>query len=187
MSVHRYNLKNIVAAVFATVMFSLPAWSGEATRLDRLFAQLQKADEAAAPAIAKDIALELSKSGSPAMDFLLRRGKNALEAGDLAAARDHLGALVDHAPKFAEAWHVRAIARARAGLLGPALADLEHALALEPRHYTALYSLGSLLEETGQEELAVRAYEAARDIHPHDPDTLAALERLSHVTQGTQL
>ncbi|QYX58232.1 tetratricopeptide repeat protein [Roseovarius sp. SCSIO 43702] len=168
-------------------MFSLPAPAEENARLDRLFQQLQQADEASAQSIAEEVALELSKSGSPAMDFLLRRGRSALEAGDLAAARDHFGALVDHAPEFAEGWHMRAVARARAGLLGPALSDLERALALEPRHFPALYSLGSLLEETGQDALAYEAYDAARAINPHDPDTLAALERLGHVTHGTPL
>lgn len=168
-------------------MFSLPVMAGGDMRLDRLFTRLAEAEGAQARAVAKDIALELSKSGSPAMDLLLRRGKAAMQAGDVAAARDHFSALVDHAPEFAEGWHMRAVARARAGLLGPALSDLERALALEPRHFTALYSLGSLLEEMGQEALAYEAFEAARDIYPQDPATLEALERLGHVTQGTQL
>ncbi len=190
-----YDLKNTVAAFAVTVMFSLPAISqdtgltgtGAENRLDTLYAELSQAEPADAARIAADIALELSKSGSPAMDLLLRRGRAALDLGDLAAADGHFTALTDHAPGFSEGWHLRAVTRARMGLLGPALADLEHALTLEPRHFTALFSLGSLLEEMGQDELASRAYMEASKLHPHDPDILAARDRLGHVTGGTRL
>lgn len=168
-------------------MFSLPVWAGEDAALSRLYAELLEAPEAEAAMIADEIALEWTKSGSPAMDLLLRRGKDALEAGDVAAAREHFTALTDHAPDFAEGWHMRAVARARSGLLGPAMSDLERALALEPRHFVALYSLGSLLNEMGREDLAREAFEAARALNPYDKDTKEALERLGAAQDGTQL
>ncbi len=168
-------------------MFSLPVWAGEDAALNRLYAELLEAPEAEAARIADEIALEWTKSGSPAMDLLLRRGKDALEAGDVAAAREHFTALTDHAPDFAEGWHMRAVARARSGLLGPAMSDLERALALEPRHFVALYSLGSLLNEMGRGDLAREAFEAARALNPYDKDTKEALERLGATQDGTQL
>ena len=82
---------------------------------------------------------------------------------------------------------MRAVARARSGLLGPAMSDLERALALEPRHFVALYSLGSLLNEMGREDLAREAFEAARALNPYDKDTKEALERLGATQDGPQL
>ena len=42
-----------------------------------------------------------SRSGSEAMDLLLRRGNEAIEAEDYPAALEHLTALTDHAQKLA--------------------------------------------------------------------------------------
>ena len=60
--------------------------------------------------LAREIEHEWSKSGSPAMDLLFNRGREALDGGDSRAAIEHLTALTDHAPKFAAGWHLRAIA-----------------------------------------------------------------------------
>src|SRR5690606_3470319 len=89
-----------------------------------------------------DILREWSKSGSPAMDLLLKRGREAMEAGDLKAAIEHLTALTDHAPEFAEGWNARATAYFLAGAFGPSVDDIRHTLALNPRHFGALAGLG---------------------------------------------
>ncbi|NCQ24110.1 MAG: hypothetical protein COW54_02540 [Rhodobacteraceae bacterium CG17_big_fil_post_rev_8_21_14_2_50_63_15] len=181
------NLNRIVAAVLAIVMFSLPVAAADAARLDDLFAQLSEADPAQARRVAADIELELAKSGSPAMDLLLRRGEDALEAGDVGMAIEHLSALIDHAPGFAEAWHLRSVGYFQQGRYGLALADIERALALEPRHYNAIYGLGVLLEETGQTDLAKAAFLRALTIHPHHEEVTSALERVERALGGKDL
>src|SRR6056297_2448899 len=154
------NLNRIVAAVLAIVTFSVPALAEE-TRLDTLFAQLAQAEPQEARRLAAEIELELSKSGSAAMDLLLRRGEDALQAGELAAAIEHLSAAIDHAPQFAEAWHLRSVAFFKQERYGLALHDIEQALALEPRHFNVIYGLGVLLNEMGQPDLAVDAFSRA--------------------------
>ncbi|MBN2906801.1 MAG: tetratricopeptide repeat protein [Rhodobacteraceae bacterium] len=130
---------------------------------------------------------EWSKSGSPAMDLLLQRGRDATEAGDFETAIAHLTALTDHAPGFAEAFNARALAYYRAGLYGPALDDLGRALTLNPSHFGAMTGLGTLLEETGQRDAALAAYRAAYAIQPHDPDLEEAVARLEQMTSGQTL
>ncbi|WP_297769896.1 tetratricopeptide repeat protein [uncultured Roseovarius sp.] len=169
------NLNRIVAAVLAIVTFSVPAMAEE-TRLDRLFAQLSQAEPQEARRLAAEIELELSKSGSAAMDLLLRRGEDALQAGELAAAIEHLSAAIDHAPQFAEAWHLRSVAFFKQDRYGLALHDIEQALALEPRHFNVIYGLGVLLNEMGQPEMAVDAFSRALAIHPHHEDVTKARE-----------
>ncbi len=186
MSALNHFLKNSVAAFVVIVTFSLPAAAGS-ERLERLYAQLREADAAEAVKLGDEIALELSKSGSSAMDLLLKRGRDALDAGDTRLAIEHFTALTDHAPEFAEGWHMRAVAFTRAQLYGPALADLERALALWPRHFSAIYGLGVLLEELDKPEMAYEAYERVVDIHPFYEDVRAAMERLSGALDGEDL
>lgn len=181
------NLNRIVAAILAIVMFSLPVAAAPGERLDDLFAKLAQAEPADARRFAAEIELELAKSGSPAMDLLLRRGEDALEAGDAVMAVEHLSALIDHAPGFAEAWHLRSVAFFQQGHYGMALADIERALALEPRHYNAIYGLGVLLEETGQTDLAEAAFLRALTIHPHHEEVTSALERVRGALGGMDL
>jgi tetratricopeptide (TPR) repeat protein len=119
-----------------------------------------------------------SQSGSPTADLLLDRGRTAMESGDIEVAIDHLTALVDHAPDFAEGYNARATAYYRAGLYGPALADIEMALALNPQHFGAIMGLALILEETGHPADALSAYRAVSAIHPHRPTLKDAMERL---------
>ena len=187
MSALNHFLKNIVTAFLAIVMFSLPCAAVEQARLDRLFTQLRQADEAEAGKIGDEIVLELSKSGSSAMDLLLKRGRDALEAGETQTAIEHLTALTDHAPEFAEGWHMRAVAFSRTGLYGPAIADLEKALALRPRHFEAIYGLGVILEELDRPEMAIEAYTRVLEIHPFYEDVSEAVERLNATLAGKEL
>jgi hypothetical protein len=87
--------------------------------------------ECRAAGIEREIWNEWSKSGSPAMDLLLQRGRDAMEAGDMTAAIEHLTALVDHAPTLPKAGTPgpRPISR-RA--VGPSVADIADHAAAEP-------------------------------------------------------
>jgi len=180
-------LNRIVAAFLSIMVFSLPLAAGEAARLDHLFAQLQEADPRDARRIAKEIELEWSKSDSPAMDLLLKRGTDSFEAGDSQAAVEHFTALTDHAPEFAQGWHMRSLAYAELGLFGPALADIERALALQPRHYNAIASLGGILAEIDRPNMAIEAFERVLAIHPHHQDVSEALEHLQRASGSADL
>ena len=106
---------------------------------------------------------------------------------ELDAAIEHLTALTDHAPEFAEGWHTRATAYFGIGLLGPALEDLEHALALNPNNYNAIFGLGTIFETLGDERRAFEAYTRAASIHPFQDNIAEALERLRPSVQGKTL
>lgn len=187
MGAHILFLNRVVTAFLSVVAFSLPLAADESVRLDQLFAQLQEADPQEAGRIAREIELEWSKSGSPAMDLLLKRGTDAFEAGDSRAAVEHFTALTDHAPGFAQGWHMRSLAYAELGLFGPALADIERALALQPRHYNAIASLGGILAEIDRPDMAIEAFEQVLAIHPHHQDVSEALEHLQRVDGSADL
>lgn len=154
--------------------------------LDDLFAQLQQS-EVDSSAVAGQILDLWSRSGSASIDLLAERGEAALEAGDLEAALGFFSALVDHAPDFAAGYVARAKAYRFAGLTGPALADLQSALALEPRQIEAMVLLASMLEELGSKDEALAAWQLLAQLTPHDETVKEAVLRLNSGPSGTIL
>ena len=74
-----------------------------------------------------------------------------MEAQEYDVAIEHLTALTDHAPDFAEGWNARATAFYLIGEYALAVADIERALALNPRHFGAMSGLAFILEEIGRD------------------------------------
>lgn len=181
------TFKYIVAAVAVTVGFSLPAVADEA-RLDDLFGQLATAETPdAAMRVEAEIFIEWSKSGSPAVDLLLKRGQDAVAAGDPVLAAEHFTAAIDHAPDFAEAYHGRATAYYLSGQIGPAIDDLRQTLILNPRHFGAMRGFAIMLEEIGREKEALEVYNQVKAINPFDPAVTEATTRLELALDGETL
>lgn len=193
MNIEIPNLKLTVAAIVAIVMISLPlATSLSAQEADlndetALLEALSQADQAQALRLDRQLQALWGKSGSASIDLLLKRGRDALESSDTRAAIEHLTALTDHAPDFAEGWHVRASAYFEAGLFGPALADLERALALNPNNYNAIIGLAAMFETFDEPARAYETYLRAQAIHPHHEEVGKALERLKPGIEGKAL
>lgn len=183
----RGTFHNLILAA-ASALFALAgAVFAEGAKLDTLFDELKSSDAASSQRIEQEIWTEWSKSGSPAMDLLLERGRKAMAEGDLDAAIEHLTALTDHAPDFAEGWNARATAYYQKGELGPAVRDIAKVLTLNPRHFGALSGLGMIFEELDQPEKALEVYKAALAIHPHLQGVIDAVQRLEADAAGQDL
>jgi tetratricopeptide (TPR) repeat protein len=172
---------------FTAIFFAIYGPAAAQGSDDVLFERLKTANAAEADEIAQEIWALWSKSGSDAMDLLLARGRAAMAAGDAALAVQHLTALVDHAPDFAEGWNARATAYYQSGEFGPAVADIARTLTLNPRHFGALSGLGSIFEELGAPQRALDAYQAALDINPYAAGVAEAVARLKAQTEGQNL
>lgn len=179
--------RTAILAIGLTSAPSAAVFAQNAPDFGGLFAQLAQKDGEGWRIAETDILREWSRSGSPAMDALLKRGEAALDQGDAQAAIGHLTALTDHAPDFAAGFYARAVAYAQTGETGPALADLERTLVLEPRHFAALTLLGSLFEEMGADDHARAAYRASLAIHPHQAEAVDAMARLDKSDTGTDI
>jgi tetratricopeptide (TPR) repeat protein len=178
----------IIAAILALSTIFVPRQLlADEARLNDLFQQLHSATDAEAVQITSSIWLEWSKSGSPAMDLLLKRGRDAMNIGQPGLAIEHLTALIDHAPDFAEGYNARATAYFQTGDLGPSVADIAHTLTLNPRHFGALSGLGMIFELLDQPEKALEVYQAALALNPHLPDVADAVKRLETVVGGQDL
>ncbi|MCR9126242.1 MAG: tetratricopeptide repeat protein [Rhodobacteraceae bacterium] len=199
MSILHPNLKRIVTAIVLPLLFcavfAAMAAAQEApvppqadpTDESALLSALADADPQEAIKLDRQLQALWRKSGSASMDLLFKRGRDALETGDTRKAIEHLTALTDHAPGFAEGWHARASAFFKAEKFGPALADLERALALNPNNYNAIYGLAAMLETFGNKRMAFDAYSRLQAIHPNHDEVATALERLKPHVEGSSL
>lgn len=178
-------LKSVVTA--SLLMTWGPALAQDTDGLDELFAALKTAEPAEAARIERQIWEAWSDSGSAAMDLLLMRGRQAMNAGDAEAAIDHFSALIDHAPEFAEGYNARATAYFQADKFGLSLADIRSTLALNPRHFGALGGLAIILEHLGEPENALEVYRRVQAIHPNQENLEDAIERLEKAVGGVTL
>ena len=184
------RLNHIVAAGVLAFL-AVPLSASDVERADQREAELRDMlEELADPEqerwqrLERRIVRAWSQSGSASADLLLQRGREALRTGDTRTAIEHLTALVDHAPEFAEGYNTRATAYFMANQYGPAMADIQQALALNPHHFGALAGMGIILEELDLREQALAAYREASTIHPHRPDIRNAVERLELSLEG---
>lgn len=177
------DLKPVVAAI----LFCGAAAQAQEGRLDDLFDALRAAEGNDAEQIVGKIAAEWSKSGSPALDLLLVRGREALEAGEVDAAVGHLTALVDHAPGFAEGYNARATAYFADQQFGPALEDIRMTLALNPRHFGAMTGLALVLDEIDRPGQALAVWREVERLYPASPEAARAIPELSREVEGRTL
>ena len=152
--------------------------AGAEERIATLLAELAEPDRPDWERVEAEIIRLWARSGSDAMDLLLRRGNEAMENEDYDLALEHLGALVDHAPDFAEGWNARATAYFLLGEYPLSIADIERALSLNPNHFGALAGLGYMFDQMGDPEMALEALRAARALNPNREDLGRTIERL---------
>src|SRR5271168_3388070 len=151
---------------------------------DRL-AHTQDSDEAAG--IVSAISRLWLASGSDTSDLLMSRALQAMQAKSFPLALEVLDSIVDLQPDWAEAWNKRATVRYLAGDSQGSMADIAETLKREPRHLGALAGLGAILEEAGQREEALRAYERGLEIAPHYQPLKEAADRLKAELAGQAL
>lgn len=152
-----------------------------------LLDRLKVAPQQEAMQIERELALIWSRSGSDSMDLLLERGRRAMRDGEFEAAVEHLTALTDHAPNFAEGWNARAIAFWQLGKFGPSISDIQRTLALNPNHFGAMAGLASMLEEMGEFEDALEIQKRISAIHPTRPGVSEGIQRLQKKVGSAEL
>ncbi|MEW5726575.1 MAG: tetratricopeptide repeat protein [Pseudomonadota bacterium] len=135
--------------------------------LDALFQQLRSArSQEEAEMVEVTIRHVWSRSGRGAVDALMGRAVEAIHTGDYDTAIHTLDGVVERAPDYVEGWNLRATVHYLRDEYGPAVADIERVLALEPRHFGALAGLGRIFLELDDKKAALAAFEMALSIHP---------------------
>lgn len=141
------------------------------SQLDELFSKLKKErSPESARAIADQIRETLAVSGSATVDMLMANAGKAATDKHYGVALDLLDQVTLLKPDFAEGWNRRASVHYMMGNLPKAMSDTAHVLALEPRHIGALAGLASMLQESGREAQALKAFEIYLNYYPADQE-----------------
>ncbi|MDX8499644.1 hypothetical protein RFM99_14580 [Mesorhizobium sp. VK4C] len=144
-----------------------PAASTRQGRLDQLFGDLRhERNEKAAERIAGRIWNEWSQSGSASIDLMMQWAQKATEDQKFDVALDFLDQVVTLQPDYAEGWNRRATVHFLMKNYGKSMADIDHTLQLEPRHFGALSGLAQIMAETGHKQSALEAWQKVLTIYP---------------------
>ncbi len=159
-----------------------------AQALDALFKRLAEASDAdEATGIAAAIERVWMESDSDTASLLMSRALSAQQAGHLPLALTLYDKVLTLAPDWAEAWDKRATTRFLGDDLQGAMADLQKALQLEPRHFSALVAMGFILEKEGQERRALEAFRKALALNPQQPEIKAIVDKLQVEVEGRDI
>src|SRR5947207_15529065 len=126
-------------------------------------------------------------SGSDTTDLLMSRVKTAIDGKDTSLAIELLNAVIELRPDYLEAWNRRATLHFANKDYGKSLADLRQVLAREPRHFGALSGLGIIMQEFGEEKLALEAFRRALAVNPHLQKIPEFVKTLSEKVEGRDI
>ncbi len=177
--------RDMAAAATAEAAVDMP---NREERLDMLYEELRHSDDREAAAVIEQQILALwAESGSPTADLLLGAGTSLMNEGDLAHAMDLFYAAIELKPDFAEAWNKRATLYYLLEEYELSLADIEHVLQLEPRHFGALSGRGLILDELDRKAEAYEAFRRALAVNPFMPGLKSRVESLQPVVRGRKI
>jgi tetratricopeptide (TPR) repeat protein len=144
-----------------------PDAAARAQKLDDLFARLKAAKaEDEADAIVSEIWKLWQQSGDTELDEQLNRAILMMGQGIGALAMPILDEIVKRRPDWAEGWNKRATVLYLMGEHDRSLADIEHVLRLEPRHFGALAGIGLIRMDRGEYREALAAFRRALAVNP---------------------
>ena len=63
--------------------------------------------------------------------------------------------------------------------------DIQQTLALEPRHFGALFGLGLIYDALEQPQAALRSFEATLALNPHSESTRQRIQELQEQLRGS--
>jgi tetratricopeptide (TPR) repeat protein len=187
----RHFPRAAIAAAILTVLLiagpGQPACADQADpRLDGLFERLQHTpDLAEAHGLEQQIWRVWLESDDAAVNRLMQQGVFALQGQHYATALQAFDRMVELAPEFAEGWNKRATVHYLMGNWRASVRDIQQTLALEPRHFGALFGLGLIYDALEQPEAALRSFEATLDLNPHSESTRRSIEELRAQLRGS--
>ena len=156
-----------------------PVTEDQTAKLDTLFAELQVAPPGSeAKLIERRILNEWLRSGDDEVDKKMTAAMMAMQMRAFAPALRLLDEVVEQKPDFIEGWNKRATLYYYVGAYDKSLVDIEHTLALEPRHFGALAGLGMIMQNTGNIPAAIAAFEQAVAVNPSLDNLKLAIEQL---------
>jgi tetratricopeptide (TPR) repeat protein len=167
---------------------SKPPRNDRMQNLDFLFGALKVApDEESAKAISDRIWGVWLGSGGDTTNLLISRVRTAIEKKEFDLAIQLLDSIIEFKPEYVEGWNQRATVYFMKKDYTRALADLAQALAREPRHFGALFGVGVIMQEFGDDKRALDVYRRALELDPHMKRVPELVKTLSEKVDGRDI
>ena len=131
-----------------------------------------------------------SRSGNAAIDALMARGVQEMDAQDYKAAIATFSDIVRRKPELAEGWNKRATVYYLAGEDRKSIADCAEVLKRNPRHFGALSGLGLIYARQERYDEALAWFRKALDVNPNMLGVemnIRSIERLLGEKRGKQI
>jgi len=155
--------------------------------INTLFEALKRErNQEKARGIANQIIADLNDSGSATVNLLMQWSADAIKKKNNAAALDFLDRVTLLAPAYTEGWNRRATLHYTLGDRRKSMADIAEVLKREPRHFGALAGMAGILTESGDNQLALKAWERYLAVYPADRDAQEAVSKLSEKIAGSR-
>lgn len=155
--------------------------------IDTLFEALKRErNQEKARGIANQIIADLNDSGSATVNLLMQWSADAIKKKNNAAALDFLDRVTLLDPAYTEGWNRRATLHYTLGDRRKSMADIAEVLKREPRHFGALAGMAGILTESGDDQLALKAWERYLAVYPADRDAQEAVSKLSEKIAGSR-
>ena len=155
---------------------------------EQLFAQLKKAESAEeAHPIEQKLQAMFRVSGSASVDLLILRAQAAQAATDNKTAKQLIDAVTNIAPGYAEGWHIRATMEQADDDDTAALVSLQKVVVLNPRQFTAMVELASMLEDYGDKAGALKLYRRALALDPQLDEANRKVRELTQSVEGRDI
>jgi tetratricopeptide (TPR) repeat protein len=156
--------------------------------LDFLFEALKVApNEDAAKGVADRIWGIWLGSGGDTTNLLIGRVRTAMEAKEFDLAVELLDKVIEFRPEYVEGWNQRATVYFQKKDYTRALADLAQVLAREPRHFGALFGVGVIMQEFGDDRRALEVYRRALALDPHMKRVPELVKTLTEKVEGRDI
>ncbi len=156
--------------------------------LDFLFGALKVApDEDSAKAISDRIWGVWLGSGGDTTNLLISRVRSAIEKKEYDLAIQLLDSVIEFKPEYVEGWNQRATVYYMKQDYTRALADLAQVLSREPRHFGALFGVGVIMQEFGDDRRALEVYRRALELDPHMKRIPDLVKTLSEKIEGRDI
>jgi len=118
------------------------------------------------------------ESGRDEVDRLMEEAGVAVQSGQLPKAEALYSRVIKMAPEFSEGWNRRATVRFYRSDYDGSIEDIRQTLALEPRHFGAIWGLGMVLGRDRNFSGAITAFERLLEIKPNSRDAKPRIELL---------
>jgi len=154
-------------------------------RLPALFERLLATqDDSEASAIEQQIWTIWYETADPRINLMMMQGAEAMSVGDFDVALEIYDRVIEDAPEYAEGWNRRATLYYLMGRFEASIADVQHVLALEPRHFGALSGMGLIYTAIEDEESAIAWFGKALEVNPHMYGIRKRMEDLQEKVAG---